>query len=264
MRLRFATYLSPNLLPLYRAVAAHVGKRLRVDTEVVAGGPYERLQADGHDVAFLCGLPYVLLVDRGEADLVSLVAPVVHGERYGGRPIYYSDVVVRRDSEVRAFADLRGRVWAYNETWSHSGYNVARYHLLRLGETGGFFGRVRRAGLHLRALALVRRGEADAAAIDSHVLDVERRHDPSLDEDLRVIEALGPSTIQPVVASGRLPASLREELRDALVGMGEDPEAARALDRALVERFVPVTDADYDGIREMARAAKAAGFARLR
>jgi len=92
---------------------------------------------------------------------------VLDGDRYGGRPIYFSDVIVHRDSAFRSFADLRGRSWAYNEPLSHSGYGITRYHLLRMGETGGYFGEVIEAGFHEESIRMVARGEVHASAIDS-------------------------------------------------------------------------------------------------
>ena len=49
----------------------------------------------------------------------------------------------------------------------------------------------------------------------------------------------------------RLPAHLKGELRAILLGMADDPGARPRLERALVERFEPVTDASYDEIRRM-------------
>jgi phosphonate transport system substrate-binding protein len=106
--------------------------------------------------------------------------------------------------------------------------------------------------------------EIDASAIDSHVLAVELREHPELAARLRIVDALGPSTIQPVVAAGRLPPELRSDVRDALLAMGTDPEAREILDYAFVERFAPMGDADYDDIRMMLDAVEHAGFTRLR
>jgi phosphonate transport system substrate-binding protein len=36
-------------------------------------------------------------------------APVPAGDRYAGRPIYYSDVIVRHDSPISCLEELRGR-----------------------------------------------------------------------------------------------------------------------------------------------------------
>ena len=104
---------------------------------------------------------------------------MLQGERYQGRPIYYSDVIVRAECAARQFLDLRGCRWAYNERDSHSGYNITRYTLVRLGETRGFFGRVVEAGYHQTAIRMVVDGQVDAAAIDSQVLAVELRDHPS-------------------------------------------------------------------------------------
>lgn len=215
-------------------------------------------------MAFICGLPYVLLAGRPDRPVEPLAAPVLEGGRYEDRPIYFSDVIVRADAPLRSFADLRGRSWAYNEPYSHSGYNVTRHHLVRLGKTAGFFGEVIESGYHLASIRLVEDGLVDASAIDSQVLAIELRDRPGLQERLRIIDALGPATIQPVVAAARLPASLKEDLRAALVQMHRDPRGAEGLAHGFVTRFQAVEDADYDDIREMAGAAHAAGFTTLR
>src|SRR5205823_4143270 len=140
----------------------------------------------------------------------------------GGRPVYYSDVIVRRDSPHHRFADLRGRSWSYNEPYSHSGYGITLYRLLQLGETRGFFGRVVEAGWHERSIRLVASGAVDASAIDCQVLAVTCREYPELAAQLRVIDSFGPSTIQPLVVARRLPCRVKEEILAAVLEMHED------------------------------------------
>jgi phosphonate transport system substrate-binding protein len=260
--LRFVTFLAPNLLPVYRFITAHVGRRLGCATELHVAASYA--DAAWADVAFLCGLPYVELTRHGLADLEPLAAPVLAGPRYAGRPVYFSDVIVRHASPYQSFVDLRGCTWCYNEPLSQSGYGITRDWLLRLGETGGFFGRVVKAGYHEQSIRMVCAGEADASAIDSQVLAVALRDRPALAGRLRVVATLGPSTIQPVVAARHLPGQLREQIRATLVGMAEEPEARETLARGLVERFVPVGAESYDDIRRMVRAAEEAAFLTIR
>src|SRR5580765_6548252 len=195
--LRFATFLAPKMYPVYDFITRHVGERLGWPTELRVGHSYDEL-ADPPDVSFVCGLAYVELARRGTAPVEPIAAPLLQGPRYGGRPVYYSDVIVHRDSPATSFAELRGRSWAYNEPFSHSGYGVTRYHLVRLGETNGYFGSVVEAGWHERSIRLVCSGEVDGSAIDSQVLALTLRDHPELAERLRVIDTLGPSTIQPV------------------------------------------------------------------
>jgi phosphonate transport system substrate-binding protein len=261
--LRFVTFLAPNLLGFYQFVTRYLGEKLDHPTILSVGLSYGEL-ADQADVAFVCGLPYVELSRREAGAVEPLAAPVLQGERYGGRAIYYSDVIVRRDSPFRSFADLRGCSWAYNEPHSQSGYGITRYQLVRTGQTDGYFGRVVEAGWHERAIGMVCSGEVDASAIDSHVLAVALREHPELGRRLRVIDTLGPSPIQPVVAARRLPGPVKADLRGALLGMGSDPAARAHLSGALVDGFTPVTDATYDDIRRMLALVEAAGFLHLR
>jgi phosphonate transport system substrate-binding protein len=261
--IRFATFLAPNMFPVYGFITRYIGDKLGCLTELVVGSCYDRLPEEA-EVAFVCGLPYVELVRRKGPCVEPLAAPLLQGQRYGGKPVYYSDVIVHRDSPFQSFADLRGRSWAYNEPQSHSGYGVTRYRLVKMGETNGYFSKVIEAGWHERALRLVAGGEVDASAIDSHVLAIAFRDHPDLAARVRVIDTFGPSTIQPVVAVRRLPETLRADMRAVLLEMADDPAARANLARGLVERFVAVTDASYDDIRAMRAAAEAAAFLTLR
>jgi phosphonate transport system substrate-binding protein len=260
--LRFITFLAPNLLPVYEFIARYVGKKLGCPTELLVGDSYEQLGSEA-DVGFLCGLPYINLMRRREPPIDLLAAPVLRGDRYGGKPVYFSDVIVHRDSRFQSFADLRGASWAYNEPDSHSGFGVVRYHLVRLGEGSGYFRKVIQAGWHERSIRLVCSREVDASAIDSQVLAVALRDHPEQASCLRVIGSLGPSTIQPVVAARQLSETLKADLRAILLDIAQDCAARDHLARGFVDSFVPVTDSAYDDIRAMLAAVETAGLTTL-
>ncbi|MFV2045729.1 MAG: PhnD/SsuA/transferrin family substrate-binding protein [Anaerolineales bacterium] len=262
--LRFVTFLAPSIKPMYQFIADYVGEELGVATELSVGEDYSRALDGSMDVGFICGLPYVLLTRENPSLMFPIAAPVLQGDRYCNRPIYFSDVIVRRDSSFEDFQALRGSRWAFNEPLSQSGYGIVRQKLIEMGETSGFFRDVMEAGFHQRSIRLVQTGEMDASAIDSQVLEVALREHPLLGEELRVIDVLGPSTIQPVVASGSLPASLRTDLSAVLEQLGDDPAASQALDRGLVRRFEAVEETSYEDIREMVRAAEAVDFTVIR
>lgn len=252
--LTLVTCQAHNTVPISQALADYLSRRLARPVRYLDTPDwrtlYDEVAAGRIDIAWICGRPYVRLVDEG-APIELLVAPVMAGERYAGRSIYFSDVVVRRDSPHKRFADLRGCSWAYNEPGSQSGYHITRYHLTRLGETGRFFGRVVASGAHLRSLQMVRDGDIDASAIDSTVLEWEVARDPSLVERIRVIEALGPSPIPPLVASGPRVRALATDLRAALLDMAETDEGRAVLEMGGLMRFAAVTDNDYQPIRDM-------------
>jgi len=262
--LRFGTFLAPNIMPLYEAVAAAVGAHLGLSTELVVEDSYESCLEDINDVCFVCSLPYVTFEREGLSPAVPIAAPVLAGSRFGGKPIYFSDVIVNKDSPARSFLDLRGCSWAYNEPLSQSGYGITRYHLVNIGETNGFFGEVIEAGFHETSIQMVRDGEVDGSAIDCHVLGVAMRDDEELREKIRVIDSLGPSTIQPVAVSKRLPMEQRLAIQRVLTDFHNDPTARTALDHTMVDRFVAVDDSAFDDIREMLEACERAGFMEIK
>ncbi|HUG87325.1 MAG TPA: PhnD/SsuA/transferrin family substrate-binding protein, partial [Actinomycetota bacterium] len=110
----------------------------------------------------------------------------------------------------------------------------------------------------------VARGEVDGSAIDSHVLAIELRDDPETAGRLRAVDSLGPSTIQPIAVSRRVPEGVREAIRDVLVAMHNDRVMRPTLGAGLIERFVPVDASSYDDIRMMLDACERAAFLELR
>jgi phosphonate transport system substrate-binding protein len=257
--LQLTSSQAPNASRIPRGVAGYLGARLGIPVTFADDLPWQereaQLDAGAIQIGWLCGLPYVWRADVPQPAVELLVAHVMAGARYRGEPIYFSDVVVRRESAFRSFGDLRGATWAYNEPASHSGYEVVRYYLATLGEREGYFGRAVEAGSHENALKLILRGRVDGAAIDSTVLEEEIRRSPALAGQIRVVETLGPSPIPPWVIHRGVPPTQREAIRAVLLAMHDDPAGQAILADGHLARFVRVSDRDYDPIRRMARLA---------
>ena len=77
--------------------------------------------------AFMCGRPWM----RAEPRPVPVSAPLPSPPRYGGRPRYCTDLVVRADSPHRTLEDTFGGRIGFTVEESHSGFNAPRHHLLR-------------------------------------------------------------------------------------------------------------------------------------
>jgi phosphonate transport system substrate-binding protein len=258
--LRARTFLAPKLFPLYDFVIQSLADRLRHSIDLHVAESYDDL-ADA-DLAFLCSLPYV--IHRERFQLEPLAAPVLTGARYGGQAIYFSDVIVNAKSRFQNFGDLRGQTWSFNEPLSQSGYGHPRDHLIGRDETNGFFSRVVASGWHERSIEWVAAEKVAASAIDSHLLEVVLHDEPDLARSIRIIDTIGPSPVQPLVASRRLPADLRAAIREVVVRMHEEADPRDKLQAARVARWIEVTDATYDPVRRMHERAIAVDFLTLR
>lgn len=258
--LRFANFLSPILQCTYEQMADYAGQALDLPATLHTGQSLDEFASGQADVGFLCGLLYVRMRQWADCPVELLAAPVLRADRYEDRPIYFSDVIVRRDSPYSSFDDLQGCAWAYNEAASHSGSNLVCYSLLERHKSPHYFGRLVKSGSHLNSLQMVIDGQADAAAIDSHVLDVVLQRNPALAAQLRVVAMLGPSAMPPVVVAKRLDAELKDRLRTALSAMHHDPTAAQSLQQGLIQRLAPVADEHYNDIRHMLATVQAVTF----
>lgn len=238
--LRFTTWLSPSLpLELFAALAdevgAAIGRAVVLDAVENASGPVpgdDPFATGRTDVGFVCAPTWEWMSAEASPSAQLLgVAPVMDDPRAAGRPVYFSDVVVRDHSPARTFGDLAGGRWAYNDPHSLSGCLCLGVELSRRGLDVDFFATRVASGSHLRSLALVRAGRVDAAAIDSNVLALDGG------EGLRVVESWGPYPIQPVLVRSALPEGLRRDLRTAFLGISAD---AGEWGRFRLRGFAPV------------------------
>ena len=254
--LRVRTYLTPSVpRSLFAYLACYLGQRLGVATELQietrhsgpprgAPDPFSR---DEVDLGFFCAPPYIWLQERRPPPVELVPFGLVFDDPRGaGRPVYFSDIVVRVDNPARSFRDLVDARWGYNDRESLSGYYSVLQTAAEHGADVSFLSRLHDTGSHLASLRGLRRGTIDAAAIDSAVLALRQRRDRGLRSDLRVVHGLGPWPIQPIVMRRSLPARVKAQLVSAVGALGETPAQRRALRRWLVSGVAPMTDADFD------------------
>ena len=248
--------MAPNADETCRAITGYLGRELDMRSEFVGDISWRererQFDAGEIQLCWLCGLPYVWKADTPAPAIELVAAPVMAALRYGDRPQYFSDVVVNSRSRFASFDDLRGASWAYNEPHSHSGYNVVRHHLGRLGESDGYFGTTVESGAHQISLRMIIDGKIDASAIDSTVLEAELARNPQQRDCIRVIDTLGPSPMPPWVMRTSLPSFLKQALREAFLQMNCDAEGMEILRSWGIARFDPMDDVAYDPIRIMA------------
>lgn len=258
--LKVMSIQAPNADALCAEITAYLGEYLRLPTKFVDEIPWQarerRFDAGEIHIGWVCGLPYVQKADCDPPFVELLAAPIMSGTRYGGRAVYFSDVVTRADSPFRTFEDLQGTVWAFNEPNSHSGYTITRYFLAVRGERNGFFGKIFESGSHQNSLRWLLERRIDATAVDSTVLETELAAHPQLARQLRRIITLGPSPIPPWIVHTSVPPDIRRGVRRAFLEMHQSAAGREILRRGNIRRFIRVTDVDYNPIRMMAALAE--------
>ena len=259
-----AAFVSESGVAVYDEIARYLGEKLNHKVAFISGFSYatinSMLDSGIADIGFICGLPYVMEKDQPQPGIDLLLAPVMKDPKYKDKPIYYSYVIVHKDSKIDNFSDLKGSRFAFNDEISNSGYNMPRAHLIDLGETAGFFGKVTRAGSHEESIRMVALGKADVSAVDSLVYDYDLVNNSEFVQQTKIIKTLGPAGIPPVVVSTKTSLTLRKQISGILIGMKDDPAGKAILEKVLVDRFTVVDDSNYDGIRKMKKQAQDMGY----
>lgn len=249
-----AAFVSARGMDIYKDVLDYMSKKLGQPVTLVSGLSYQKvnelLRLGTVQEAFVCGYAYTR--EKKKCDLELLCAPVMKDPQYQGKPVYYSYVIVPKDSKAKSFKDLRGKKYALSDPLSNSGHNMPRYKLAQMGTTKEkFFSVCDFTGAHEKSIELVARKVYDGASIDSLVWDYDNKYHPESTSKTKVIEKHGPAGIPPVVVPRRIDPKLKKSLQSILVNMHKDPQGRRILDKALMSKFVVVDDSNYDSIRQM-------------
>jgi len=191
---------------------------------------------------------------------VPLVAPVIrwpNGE-VSESPSYTSDMIVREDSDIHCFEDLKGRVFAYNDDVSLSGYVCLKIWMyINYYEHDDdaarmpFFKTGLRSGGHSQSMLHILNKQADCAVIDRVTRTVLMRENPGKFDGLRVLEdvIIGTFPGQPVCVAKHVPPEQRANIQRAFLNITDE----RVLSPLQFLKYCPVDEHFYDDLEEWIR-----------
>ena len=201
------------------------------------------------DAAWICGYPYVRNMDTLELLAVPL---------YRGKPLYRSYIITHaHNKEIKEFSDMRGKVFAFSDPLSNSGYLYPIYRLHQLFPSESqpqrkLFRRTFFTWGHRHVIEAVATGLADAGAVDGYVWDQLSRLHPELTSQTRIVEKSPEFGFPPLVTTKGLSAERRNALALAFGRMHEDPRGRELLNSLGLDGFAFRTPKLFAGIALMA------------
>ncbi len=235
---------------LFERIAEHLEVELQFDSSRSGPAANDDPFADGRfDLGWICSTSFVDLALRATSPSVQLVgvAWVPEDPDAQGRPVYFSDIVVPKDSDIQTLDELAGRRIGCNDPISLSGHHALRFEIEKRGGDPDAFADLVFTGGHDASLDAVVAGELDGAVIDSVVRARRTRSDPSV-ASLRVIDRLGPWPVQPLVARSDMTAEELSSFGTALIEANNDPAMQAELRAAALTTFVAVGPDHYDSV----------------
>lgn len=240
--------LIESVQPLAQMLSEEIGIPVRAFTATNYVGVVEGLGSGTVDFGFIPPFAYVLANRESNAQVI-LTALNARGKAY-----YRSQFLVRKDSGIESFEDLRGKTIAFVEPSSTSGFLFPGAHLRGLGIDLERDINYIYAGGHDKALQLLLLGDVDVATTFVDARDRFRNDFPTAMEDTRVLGYTNDIPNISVTVSGRMNSELKEKIRNALLKIAQDEEGAILLKELFnMHGFQEAQDSDYDIIRETAR-----------
>jgi len=241
----------------WHAVLGWALGRAELDWPIVdhdAPAPLAELWArDDLGAAMMCGLPFA----RDERRPLLVAAPLPSPPRYGGRPVYCTDIVVAARSPHRTIEDTFGGVVGYTLADSMSGAVALRDTLLAPRAAKGarlFRGAVGRLVNARGAIDALAAGRIDVGPLDSYSHDLLQAYEPRLAASVRTIASTPMRPIPPLVATAAIGAEALARLRGALVATSRAPELAAAMARLRLAGFATPEPAAYGALDAVANA----------
>jgi len=166
-----------------------------------------------------------------------------------GKPLYRAYIIVHKSNSARTIGDLKGRVFAYEDPDSNTGYMVPRQMIANLGfDPDTFFRRTFFTYSHHEQIEAVADHVADGAGVDSYVWDYLSKREPQLTAQTKIIQRSETFGFPPLVYRIGVDEGLRVRMTDAFLGMDKDPEGRTLLSELMLDRFIPADPHLYDNV----------------
>jgi len=212
----------------------------------------EAMRAGRADIAWYGGKTYIKAAEIAGAE--AFAAGVRPGEKDAG---YFAYFVVKKDSKIKKFSDIKGKVLSLNSIGSTSGDLIPQVELLKINlstTNKSDFKNVFYAGSHDACLLAVLNNKSDVCGMSSRNFEARLADNTFKKEQVRIIHKSDRVPPPPLAYSKKIPIEDRKKIKKAVLeahGYGEIGGYGGKM-----SRYISVKDSDYDVLRNVVKLLK--------
>jgi phosphonate transport system substrate-binding protein len=207
----------------------------------------EAMRAGRADIAWYGGKTYIKAAEIADAE--AFAAGVRLGEKDAS---YYAYFVVKKDSKIKKFSDVKGKVLSLNSIGSTSGDLIPQVELAKINlstTNEDDFKSVFYAGSHDACLLAVLNNKSDVCGMSSRNYEARLADNTFKEEQVRIIHKSDRVPPPPLAYSKRIPLEDRKKIKNAVLeahkygkigGYGGE-----------MSHYISVKDSDYDVLRNV-------------
>ncbi len=235
----------------------YLGEKMGHKVEFVLRKSYREvmdlLDSGSIEFAWICGYPYI---QKREPEFLQLLTVPI----YRGAPSYHSYIIVPYDSPYKRFSDLKGKVFAFSDPDSNSGFLYPLALMTAKHEKPAtFFRQTFFTFNHAETIQAVSEQVADGGAVDSYIWEYLAIFRPDITEKTRIIKESPNFGFPPIVSRIGVNSRTVNLMKDALENMDQDPTGKALLGQLKLNGFAHYPGSLFNGIRAMAATVQKAG-----
>ena len=207
----------------------------------------EAMRAGRAHIAWYGGKTYVKAAEIAGAE--AFAAGVRPGEKDAG---YYTYFVVKQDSELKKFADVKGKILSLNTIGSTSGDLIPQVELSKINlsiKNKDHFENVFYAGSHDACLLAVINNQSDVCGMSSRNYEARLEDGTFKEEDVRIIHKSDRVPPPPLAYSKMIPIEDREKIKKAVLEAHKHGEIGGYGGK--MSHYMEVKDSDYNVLRDV-------------
>ena len=207
----------------------------------------EAMRAGRADIAWYGGKTYIKAAEIADAE--AFAAGVRPGEKNAN---YFAYFVVKADSQIKNFSDIKGKTLALNSIGSTSGDLIPQVELskINLSTTNKkHFKNVFYAGSHDACLLSVLNNKADVCGMSSRNFDARLADNTFKIEQIRIVHRSDPVPPPPLAYSKKISLEDRKKIKKAVLEAHK--HGAIGGYGGKMSHYIEVNDSDYDLLREV-------------
>tara|TARA_B100000787_G_scaffold17187_1_gene12044 strand:+ start:340 stop:1191 length:852 start_codon:yes stop_codon:yes gene_type:complete len=207
----------------------------------------EAMRAGRAHIAWYGGKTYIKAAEIADAE--AFAAGVRPGETNAN---YYAYFVVKNDSELKNFKDVKGKVLALNSIGSTSGDLIPQVELSKINlsiRDKNHFKKVYYAGSHDACLLSVLNKQADVCGMSSRNFEARLKDKTFMMHQVRIIHKSSPVPPPPLAYSKNIPLEDRNKIKKAILEAHK--HGAVGGYGGQMSHYMEVKDSDYDVLRDV-------------
>ena len=207
----------------------------------------EAMRAGRADIAWYGGKTYIKAAEIADAE--AFAAGVRPGEKNAN---YFAYFVVKKDSKIKKFSDIKGKVLSLNTIGSTSGDLIPQVELAKINlstTNKDHFKNVFYAGSHDACLLAVLNNQSDVCGMSSRNFEARLADNTFKIEQVRIIHKSDPVPPPPLAYSKKIPLEDRKKIKKAVLEAHKHGKIGGY--GGTMSHYISVKDADYDVLRKV-------------